>query len=166
MTRAIKNSVEIRGNPNFGGEHRMEEEVKDEGTKEEVEETEAVTEEIPEEKKAEKKVDEKPLDKMTAPELREVAKQIPGVTGTSAMKKADLLSTIKEFRGIKDEEPAKEKKIKVAGSVQSPKELKLKITGLREEKEKAREAKDKKKIEILRRRINRMKKKTRKAVHA
>ena len=83
----------------------MEEEVKDEGTNEEVEETEAVTEEIQEEKKteekteekAEEKVDEKPLDKMTAPELREVAKQIPGVTGTSAMKKADLLSTIKMY---------------------------------------------------------------------
>ena len=103
---------------------------------------------------------------MTAPELREVAKQIPGVTGTSAMKKADLLSTIKEFRGIKDEAPAKKKKTKTAGSVQSPKELKLEITRLREEKEKAREANDKKKIDILRRRINRMKKKTRKAAHA
>jgi hypothetical protein len=171
--------VEIRGNPNFGGEHRMEEEVKDEevkeeGTNEEAEKTEAVTEEIPEEKKAEEKieenvdenVDEKPLDKMTAPELREVAKQIPGVTGTSAMKKAELLAVIKEFRGIKDEEPAKEKKTKAPESVQSPKELKLQITRLREEKEKAREAKDKKKIDILRRRINRMKKQTRKAAQA
>ena len=144
----------------------MEEEVKDEGTNEEAEKTEAVTEEIQEEEKAEEKVDEKPLDKMTAPELRAVAKQIPGVTGTSAMKKAVLLSTIKEFRGIKDEEPAKKKKTKTAGSAQSPKELKLKITGLREEKEKAREAKDKKKIDILRRRINRMKKQTRKAAQA
>jgi len=144
----------------------MEEEVKDEGTKEEAEETEAVTEEIPEEEKAEEKVDEKPLDKMTAPELRAVAKQIPGVTGTSAMKKADLLSTIKEFRGIKDEAPAKKKKTKAAGSVKSPKELKLQIARLREDKEKAREAKDKKKIDILRRRINRMKKQTRKAAQA
>jgi len=156
----------------------MEEEVKDEGTNEEAEETEAVTEEIPEEEKTEEKaeekaeenvdenVDEKPLDKMTAPELREVAKQIPGVTGTSAMKKADLLAVIKEFRGIKDEAPAKGKKIKASGSVKSPKELKLQIARLREDKEKAREAKDKKKIEILRRRINRMKKKTRKAAHA
>jgi hypothetical protein len=163
--------VEIRGNPNFGGEHRMEEEVKDEevkeeGINEEAEKTEAVTEEIPEEEKAEEKVDEKPLDKMTAPELREVAKQIPGVTGTSAMKKADLLAVIKEFRGIKDEEPAEGKKTKAPESVQSPKELKLQITRLREEKEKAREAKDKKKIDILRRRINRMKKQTRKAAQA
>ena len=144
----------------------MEEEVKDEGTKEEAEETEAGTEEIQKEEKAEATVDEKPLDKMTAPELREVAKQIPGVTGTSAMKKAELLSIIKEFRGIKDEEPAKKKKIKTVVIAQSPRELKLKITRLREEQEKAREAKDKKKLDMLRRRINRMKKLTRKAVPA
>ena len=87
----------------------MEEEVKDEGTKEEAEETEAGAEKSPEEEKAEATVDEKPLDKMTAPELREVAKQIPGVIGASAMKKAELLSIIKEFRGIKDEDSAKKK---------------------------------------------------------
>jgi len=144
----------------------MEEEVKDEGTKEEVEATEAGTEENPEEEKAEETVDEKPLDKMTAPELRKVAKQIPGVTGTSAMKKADLLSVIKEFRGIKDVDAAKKKKIKTVVIAQSPRDLKLKIIRLREEQDKARKAKDKKKLDILRRRINRMKKLTRKAAPA
>jgi len=144
----------------------MEEEVKDEGTKEKAEEIETGTEESPEEQRAEATVDEKPLDKMTAPELKEVAKQIPGVTGTSAMKKTELLSIIKEFRGIKDEEPAKKKKIKAVVSAQSPRELKLKINQLRKEQEKAREEKNKKKLDMLRRRINRMKKLTRKAPHA
>ncbi len=144
----------------------MEEEVKDEEVKEETEETMPEDAEIQEEDKTEETGEEKPLDKMTAPELREVAKQIPGVTGVSAMKKAELLSLIKEHRGIKDEEPAK-KKSKSSGKItSSPKELKLKIVQLREEKEKARDAKDKDKVDILRRRINRMKKKTRKAVQA
>jgi hypothetical protein len=144
----------------------MEEEVKDEGTQEQVEETEAATEESPKDEKAEAKVDEKPLDKMTAPELREVAKQIPGVTGVSAMKKADLLAVVKEFRGIKDEAPAKKKKAKKPSVATGSRELKLKITELRAEKEKAREAKDRKALDILRRRINRLKKQTRKAAHA
>ena len=51
--------------------------------------------------------EEKPLDKMTAPELREIAREIPGVDGVHAMKKQELLAVIKEARGIKDEEPAK-----------------------------------------------------------
>jgi len=141
----------------------MEEEVKDEGIKEETEEAKAEAVESQEEEKAEETGEEKPLDKMTAPELREVAKQIPGVTGVSAIKKAELLSLIKEHRGIKDEEPAKKKTKESGKTTLSTKELKLKIVQLREEKEKAREAKDKDNVEILRRRINRMKKKTRKA---
>jgi len=141
----------------------MEEEVKDEGIKEETEEAKAEAVESQEEEKAEETGEEKPLDKMTAPELREVAKQIPGVTGVIAIKKAELLSLIKEHRGIKDEEPAKKKTKKSGKTTLSTKELKLKIVQLREEKEKAREAKDKDNVEILRRRINRMKKKTRKA---
>ena len=127
----------------------MEEERKDEETKE---------------TKEEKKADEKPLDKMTAPELREIAKEIPGITGAHAMKKEELLATIKEFRGIKDEEPVKKKKTKKPA--RSSKDLKLKITQLREEREKAREAKDKRHVNILRRRINRMKKLRRKVAQA
>jgi hypothetical protein len=113
-----------------------------------------------EESQKEKVAEEKPLDKMTAPELRDIAKGIPGVTGVHAMKKNELLVIVKEFREIKDEAPAKKKKDKVT---LSSKELKLKIVQFREEKTKALEAKDKKMVAILRRRINRMKKKTRKA---
>ncbi len=132
----------------------MEEEIKPEETKEDSE------------KAQEEKAEEKPLDKMTAPELRELAKTIPGVSGVHAMKKDELLAVIKEFRGIKDEEPPKKKETETKKSTISPKELKLKIARLREERDKARESKNKKDVDILRRRINRMKKQTRKVAHA
>ncbi len=107
-------------------------------------------------------VEEKPLDKMTAPELREIAVEIPDVSGVHAMKKEELLMAIKEHRGIQDEEPKKRKK-KTSKVKLSPKELKAKIVQLRQEKENARAADDKKKVDVLRLRINRMKKKTRQA---
>ena len=105
---------------------------------------------------------EKPLEKMTAPELKEVAKAIPGLTGVHAMKKADLIDVIKEYYGIEEEVPAKGKKKKAEKRTASVKELKTKIIQLREKKEAARATKDRKNIEILRRRINRLKKQTRK----
>jgi len=113
----------------------------------------------------EEKAPEKPLDKMTATELREIALGIDGITGVHAMKKEDLLKAVKEARGIKDEEPAK--KAKKAAKVEATVEvLKQKIVALKKEKEAARTAKDKKKVEVYRRRINRLKKRTRKAVQA
>ena len=105
---------------------------------------------------------QKPLDKMTAPELKEVAKEIPGLTGVHAMKKADLIDVIKKYYGIEEEVPAKGKKKKAEKRTASVKELKTKIIQLREKKEAARATKDRKNIEILRRRINRLKKQTRK----
>lgn len=106
---------------------------------------------------------EKPIDKMTAPELRDIAKQIPGVSGVHAMKKAELLALVKEYKGIEAEAPTKkkaEKKKKIQSNV---KELKKKIQELKAEKLSAREAKDWKRVDLLRRRINRSKKLTRKA---
>ncbi len=44
----------------------------------------------------------KPLDKMTANELRELAKAIPEITGVHGMKKAELLAAVKEASGIKE----------------------------------------------------------------
>lgn len=119
-----------------------------------------------EETQGEKEREEKPIDKMTAKELREIAKDIPGVTGVHAMKKEELLAIIKEARGIKDEAPAKKKRVKAAKTVYTVHELKMKIVQLKEEKAKAREARDKDKIEALRRRINRMKKMSRKIAQA
>jgi len=105
---------------------------------------------------------EKPLEKMTAPELKEVAKKIPGLTGVHAMKKTDLVAVIKKYYGIEEEVPATGKKKKAEKRKVSVKELKGKIIQLREKKEEARATKDRKNVEILRRRINRLKKQTRK----
>ncbi len=123
----------------------MEEEVKEQGTQ-----TEG---------RDEIKEPEKPLDKLTAPELREIAKQIPGVEGVHAMKKEQLLEIIKKHRGIDDKAPKKVEKATV-------KELKNKIAQFKAEKGEARKAKDKRRTEILRRRINRLKKQTRKLARA
>lgn len=105
------------------------------------------------------------LDRMTAPDLRELAIQIEGVTGVHAMKKDELLRIIKQARGIPDEEKVKRaKKEKVMGL--TLKELKTKVRHLKVEKTAAREAKDSNKVDILRRRINRLKKRTKKPVKA
>jgi cell division protein FtsX len=104
--------------------------------------------------------DGRALNKMTAIELREIAKDIPGVEGVHAMKKEELLAIIKKHRGIKDR--AK----KAAKSPQTVKQLKGKVSLLKDEKAVAREARERKKVEILRRRINRTKKRTRKVAEA
>ncbi len=126
----------------------MEEETKNEETQEEEVKNEAAPEEAAE---------EKPLDKMTSPELKEIAAKIPGVTGVTAMKKEDLIALIKKHRGIADEESKKDIAIDIAS-------LKKKIVALKAVKTAAQNEKNKKEIEVLRRRINRLKKKTRKAV--
>ncbi len=100
--------------------------------------------------------EEKPLDKMTAPELKEIAAKIPGATGVTAMKKEELLALIKKHRGIEDETHVKH-------AAAAKKSLKSKLIDLRALKATARDEKDNKKVDILRRRINRLKKKTRKA---
>lgn len=121
------------------------------------------SEEPKEEKKtSEEKVPEKPLEKMTVKELKDIALEIPGLEGVTAMKKDELLAVIIKERGIKEEKPAKEKKKKIDKPTLSVKELKGKILFLRDEKKAAREANDRHRIDILRRRINRLKKRTRK----
>jgi hypothetical protein len=120
-----------------------------------------------EEVKSDKQQAEKPLDKMTVVELREaLKKEVPDITGVTGMKKDQLLETLKEVRGIKDKAPAKtKKKKKTAGPKKemSVSEMKQEIVRLRAEKESIRQDGDKRKIEIIRRRINRLKKMTRKA---
>ena len=105
------------------------------------------------------------LDRMTAPDLREIAIKIEGVTGVHAMKKEELLRIIKQARGIPDEEKVtRAEKEKAVGL--TVKQLKTKVRHLRAEKTAAREAKDSKRVDILRRRINRLKKRTKKPVKA
>ena len=127
-------------------------------------EEEMKSEEVKEEKKEEKAEKEKPLDKMTVKELREIAIGIPGLAGVHAMKKEELLGIIKEERGIVDEKP--KKKIKALKSDLSIKDMKKKIITLRAVKGEAIKAKDHKKANVFRRRINRLKKQTRKVIHA
>jgi hypothetical protein len=114
----------------------------------------------------EDQVSEKPMDKMTVKELREIAKDIPGISGVHAMKKDELLAVIKEDRGIKDKKPVKKVEKKADKVTLSVKDLKKKIALLREKKELARKAKDRKGLNVLRRRMNRMKKLTRRVAHA
>ena len=120
---------------------------------------------------------EKPLDKMTVAELREaLKKEVPDITGVTGMKKDQLLEAVKEARNSKDETPAKKTTAKKAvpkkatpKKTAGPKremtavEMKHEIIRLRAERESIRQEGDKKKIEIIRRRINRLKKMTRKA---
>ena len=78
------------------------------------------------------------------------------------MKKAELLAIIKEARGLEDKKPAKKIQKKEDKPTAGVKDLKEKILQLRKEKEAAREGRDRHKVDILRRRIKRLKRKTRK----
>lgn len=102
-----------------------------------------------------KEAKEKPLEKMTATELREAAKEIEGITGTSGMNKAELLKAIREAKGI--EEPATRKK---KGDIRA---LKVKMRALKARREQAVESEDERMAEILRKKIIRLKKRTRRA---
>jgi hypothetical protein len=105
--------------------------------------------------KQEKK--EKDLERMTVKELRAVAAESADLVGIHAMKKAELLAAIKE-------EKAPKEKIEKAGI--TVRQLKEKIVELKRKREEAREAKDKLMTDILRRRINRAKKRMRKISQA
>jgi len=96
---------------------------------------------------------EKPVDKMTAKELRELAKEIPGVTGAHGMNKPELINSIKKARGIA-ETPLKK-------SDSSVRELKVKIKTIKAKRVTALEADNAKMALIYRRRISKLKKKTR-----
>ena len=109
-------------------------------------------------KKERKEKKEKPLDRMTAKELREMALGMEGIVGVHAMNKSELVAAIKEARGIEDEKK-RDKSVDVRS-------IKKKIRELRSQKEKMREAGEKDKVQMLRRRISRLKKKTRRATKA
>ena len=108
--------------------------------------------------KEKKEKKEKPLDKMTAKELREMALGMEGIVGVHAMNKGELVAAIKEAQGVEDE-----KKRDKGVDVRS---IKKKIKELRSQKEAMREAGEKGKVQILRKKINRLKKKTRRATKA
>lgn len=108
----------------------------------------------------------KPFEKMTVKELRELCMQIPGVVGASGMRKEELIDTVYSYMehiGSPLERPdGKGKKVPVSIQKITPKELKKKIVIIREKKLLALEASDNKKVNAMRRRINRLKKQSRK----
>jgi hypothetical protein len=106
----------------------------------------------PKERKEKK---EKPLDKMTATELRKYALALGEITGVHGMNKEELLSAIKKVKGIKQEGKA------VTVSVR---DLKEKARQLRVKKLEAIVAgASRKQIDILRKKANRLKKRTHQA---
>ena len=98
---------------------------------------------------------EKPLEKMTATELREVAKDLPEITGAHGMNKTELLDAVREAKGIVVDGPKKD-----ATFVRT---LKGKIKALKQEQQAAADADDTDKAARIRRKISRLKKKTRRA---
>ncbi len=108
---------------------------------------------------------EKPLEKMTAKELREMALALPGIHGVHDMKKEELIVAIRAAKGITEPEPKKEKLIvaKKEKVILTASQLKQKIKELRVKREEILQQKNWKTAEILRKRINRLKKMTRRA---
>lgn len=127
---------------------------------------------------------EKALDKMTVKDLREVAKHIPEITGVHGMKKDELLAAIKEAKGIEGKpaekptatpEMKKGKGAKIGAKTGAKKgakrladlsvqDLKTMIKDLKVKRQQAVAEKDRKMARIYRRRISRIKKRTRQAV--
>jgi hypothetical protein len=114
-------------------------------------------EQTPEKSLEEKMKEGRALDKLTAPELKEIAMKIEGLVGVHAMKKEELLKAIKQDRGI-PEEPSVKK-----GTTA---DMKKTLVTLREQKKEAHQSKDRKRVDVLRRRINRTKKRTKKLAKA
>lgn len=102
-----------------------------------------------------KEAKEKPLEKMTATELREVAKETSGITGAHGMNKDELLSAIRQARGI--EETGKKK------ADASLRDIKAKIKDLKVKRADALEDKDSRMATIFKRKISRLKSRTRRS---
>ena len=109
-----------------------------------------------------KEFTEKPLDKMTVTELREIAMEIPEITGVHGMKKPELLAAVKQARGIEVEPQKKAGPPKEKQSI-SKADLKSMIRDMKAKRRQALEEKDKQMAERYRRKISKLKKKTRKA---
>lgn len=104
--------------------------------------------------KKKKNIKEKPIDKMTVKELREIAKEIPEIIGVHGMNKVELVVLIKKARGIEDTQGKKPDAL--------VRDIKLKIRKLKAEQEAFLKNDNKKMVIISKRRISKLKKKTRK----
>ena len=99
----------------------------------------------------------RPLEKMTVKELREIGLKVPTMVGVHSMKKAELVEQLMAVYGIEIETKTGHEGIK---------DHKAKIREMRTRKAEAMEAGDKNKINVYRRKINRLKKQTRKMARA
>lgn len=97
---------------------------------------------------------EKPLEKMTAKELREEAIKIPEITGVHGMNKIELISALKKAKGIVEDA--------VKQTDTSVRDIKQKIRELKTKREEVLKNEDTRMAAIYRKRIIRLKKKTRK----
>jgi len=102
-----------------------------------------------------KQATEKPLEKMTATELRSVAKEIPEISGVHGMNKAELIAAVKSARGIADAPNGK--------PARSMRDIKARIRQFKRERASALQAQDARMATIYKRRISRLKKQTRRA---
>ena len=99
----------------------------------------------------------KPLEKMTTKELRALCiDKLPMITGASGKDKDEIVQAIKDLFGIEEEQQVSPYKKQIA-------EIKRQIRTLRVEKE---EMKDRAQREYIRRKINKLKKRTRKLARA
>ena len=96
----------------------------------------------------------KPLDKMTVKELKEVALELPEITGVHGMNKPELLAKIKEAKGIVDDT--------VQEHSASVGKVKNRINAFKAKRAAALQENDARMATIYRRRISRLKKKSRK----
>ena len=105
---------------------------------------------------------EKPLEKMTAKDLREMALGIPDLQGVHAMKKDELIAAIRKAKGLPEQEAPKRK----TGAVKKKMVLtraqwKARAVDLKAKREEALQREDWKMAMILRKRITRCKKNSR-----
>ncbi len=105
-------------------------------------------------KKKEEK--QKPLEKMTSKELRDMAMELPDITGAHGMNKSELIAAIKEVKGIEDTGGRKK-------SDSSVRKLKQKMKEMKALHQKAKEENDEKMSAIYKKRYLRLKKKSRRA---
>lgn len=104
-------------------------------------------------KKEQKEKKEKPLEHWTVKELREEALKLETMHGVHGMNKEELLTALRKEKGIPEPEKPK------SGTVR---EVKSKIATLKKQKEDEREAgATRARLNILRRKVSRLKKLTR-----
>jgi hypothetical protein len=104
-------------------------------------------------KKEEKGKGEKPLEDRTIKELRDEALAIPDVQGVHGMNREELLAILRKAKGMP--EPEKKKRAPV-------RDIKAKIKQLKETRDEVRaQAADRARLDILRKKISKLKKQTR-----